>query len=346
MKAKLDVKDRKLLELYTDNAGMPIGHLAKLVGISREVATYRLKRLKKLGIMPKVLARIDMTRFYQNAYAMFFRFSKLDDTFLKSAADFFVKRPLVMWVASLGGEYDIGISFLTRTPNDLANFMQSMEKELGNNLQEYELFPYERELKNTYRGAFNKNTQLSEAFIKDFTPQKLEMKLDDKDKILLYALSKDAELTNTQLSKLVDLSEEAVRLRKKNYEKKGIIQGYRGIIDIQKLNLSAYYIFLRLDNLSTAQEKKFETYIQQNPHFYYCAKIIGKFNIQACIWATSPTQYQAILQDLRNTFSDNLVSFRTQIMFKDYKHTYFPPAAIEKADVEKVDDFLAYKYMI
>ncbi len=345
---KLDVKDRKLLEIYTDNAGIPLGQLAKLVGVSREVATYRLKRLKKLGIMPKIMARVDMTMFYNNAYAMFMRFSKLDAEFLKSATDFLVKNPLVMWVASLGGEYDIGITFLTRNPGDLSNLMQQIEREFGKNLQEYDLFPYERELKNTYRGVFlTKQTQLSEAFLKEFSPQRLDTKLDEKDKTLLYALSQNAELTNSQLAKLVGLSEEAVRLRKKNYEQRGIIHGYRGVIDVQKMGISAYYIFLRLDNMSVSQERKFETYIQMSPHIYYCAKIIGKFNVQACIWATSPTQYQAILQDIRNTFSENLVSFRTQIMFGDHKHTYFPPAAImEEAGVEKVDDFLSYGHII
>ncbi len=345
MTIKLDVKDRKLLEIFTDNAAMQVGQLAKQVGISREVAAYRLKRFKKLGILSRTVARVDMTKFYNTAYIMYLRFSKLDETFLKQAARFFEKNPFVMWAASLGGEYDIGTSFVTRTPQDLANFMHSMELEFGKNLQQYDLFPYEKEIKNTYKVFFTtKQAPLSEA-IMYFTPTS-EFKLDEKDKLLLYALSQNAELTNEQLGRLVDLSEEAVRLRKKNYEKTGVVKGYRGIIDFQKLGLSAYYVFLRFDNMNSALAKKIETYVQMNKHINYCAQIIGKFNIQACFWATSPTHYQTLLQDLRNTFSDSLVEFRSQTIFTEHKHTYFPPAAIMDSDVKKVDDFLAYRHIV
>ncbi len=344
----LDVKDRKLLEIYTDNAKLPIRQLAKMIGVSREVAQYRIKRLKQKGIVKRVVAKIDMTRFYQNAYAMFLRFSKLDEQFLKEAIEFFAANPYIMWVSALSGEYDIGTSFLTRTPNDLGLFMQTMERQFGKNLKEYDLFPYEAEYKNTFRGAFlTKTATLSEALIKDFTPQKLIAELDDKDRTILYALSKDAELTNAQLGGLVELSEEAVRLRIKNYEKTGIIKGYRGLVDLTRLGLSLYYIFLRFDNMSTAQEKTFETYVHMNPHIYYCAKIIGKYNVQASVWANSPTHFQAILADIRNTFTENLSSFRSQLMFAENQNTYFPPAAIlGQADVKKVDDYFAYRHML
>jgi Lrp/AsnC family leucine-responsive transcriptional regulator len=346
MSALLDVKDRKLLEIFTDNAGMPIRQLAKQVGISREVAAYRLKRFKKLGIVPRIVARVNMTKFYNTAYIMYLRFSKLDEQFLKQAAEFFRQDPFVMWAASLGGEYDIGTSFLARSPQDLAKFMQSMEQAFGKNLQQYDLFPYEREYKNTYRVFFtNKQAPLSEALLKNFEQPKAR-KLDEKDKLILYALSKDAELTNEQLAGLVGLSEEAVRLRKKNYEKTGIISGYRAIIDLQKMGLSAYYMFLKFDNMTPQLEKKIETYMHLNRHVNYCAKIIGKFNIQACVWATSQTHYQSILQDLRNTFSDSLAEFRSQIIFTEHKHTYFPPAAILDSDIKKVDDYFAYRHIL
>jgi Lrp/AsnC family leucine-responsive transcriptional regulator len=345
MKTILDVKDRRILETFTDNASMPLRQLAKQAGISREVAAYRLKRLQQRGILSRIVARVDMTKFYHTAYIMYLRFSRLDEQVLKTAKEFFAKSPYVMWAASLGGEYDIGTSFLTRTPHDLADFMSTMEKAFGKSLQEYDLFPYESEMKNTYRGIFtNKTTPLSEALMKEFTPP-MQIELDGKDKLLLYALSQNASLTNSQLGKIVDLSEEAVRLRKKNYEKTGIIRGYRGIIDMSKLGISMYYLFLKFD-MNPALNKKIETYMQMNKHVNYCAKIVGKFNIQACMWATSPAHYQMLLQDMRNTFSDSLLSFRSQIIFTEHKHTYFPPAAIMDADIKKVDDFFAYRHML
>lgn len=341
MDIKLDVKDRRILEIFTDNAKIPLGQLSKLVGVSREVAAYRINRLKQHGIVWKIVAKVDMTRFYQNAYAMFLRFSKLDESYLKSAITSLSQNPYMMWASALSGDYDIGTSFLTQTPNDLAVCMQSIEHQFGKNVN-YDLFPYEKEYKNTFKGIFlTKSTQISEALIKDFSQLKIEMHLDEKDKILLYALSKNAELTNSELARLVDLSEEAVRLRIKNYEKTGVIRGYRALIDIYKLGLQIYYIFLRVENLTGPQEKTFETYVQLNPQFYYCAKIIGRYNVQASLWSKNPTHFQSFLHDLRNKF--DITDFKSQLMFGESHHTYFPPAAISDIDIKKVDDFLAFK---
>jgi len=344
MSALLDVKDRKLLEVYTDNAKLPIGQLAKMIGVSREVAAYRLKRLGQKGIIRKVVAKIDMTRFYQNAYAMFLRFSKLDEKYMHDAIAFFAKNPYFMWASSLSGDYDIGTSFLTRTPADLAICMQSVEQQFGKNIR-IDLFPYEKEYKNTFRGAvMTKNIPLSEALIIDFTPEKLARALDTNDKTILYALSKDASITNAQIAKLVSLSEEAVRLRIKNYEKTGIIRGYRGLIDLYKLDCQMYYIFLHIDNLTGLTEKKFETFMQQHAQAYYCAKIIGRYNVQASLWAKSPIHFQQFLNELRNQF--DVTNFKSQLMFAESHHTYFPPAAIMDADIKKVDDYFAYKDMV
>jgi Lrp/AsnC family leucine-responsive transcriptional regulator len=338
---RIDVKDRKLLEILTDNGKLPINQLAKQIGLSRESTAYRIKRLKRHGILRRVIAKVDMTRFYQNAYAMFMKFAKLDDAVLKHAIEILSKNPFVMWVGSLGGEYDLGVSFLTRTPADLGKFMEEIELAFGKN-KRYELFPYEREYKNTFRGVLSKSGGLiSEALITDFQPQKL-VELDRKDKTILYALSKDAELTNRELASFVGLSEEGVRLRIKQLEKARIIQGYRALIDMNKLGVDVYYALMRFDNLVGMQEKKVETYIQMNPHVYYCAKIIGKYNMQANFWANNTHHFHRILQELRNVFSDSLYSFRTQIVFGEHQHTYFPPAAIiGSADVEKVDAFFA-----
>ena len=338
----MDVKDRKILEILSDNAKIPIGKLSKQVGLSREVTSYRIKRLKRHGILQRIIAKIDMTRFYQNAYSIFIRFAKLDGKFLKEAISFFAKNPYVMWVGALGGEYDISASLLTRNPNDLKVFLQQIEQQFGQN-KKYDLFLFEREFKNTVRNIFShQKQQLCEGLITELAPQKL-IALDAIDKTILYALSKNAEISMARLASLVGLSEEAIRLRIRNLEKNKIICGYRGLIDLHQLGLEIYYALMRFENLTPEQEKKLETYVQLNPHYLYCAKIVGEYNLQATLWASTPQQFQSVLYDIRNTFSDMLSSFRTQLVFSEHQHTYLPPAAVlDDIDINKVNALLSF----
>ena len=60
------------------------------------------------------------------------------------------------------------------------------------------------------------------------------MGLNLKDKKILYELEKDARITNSLIARKVGLSKDAVGYRIKQLEEKGIIKGYRAIIDVNK----------------------------------------------------------------------------------------------------------------
>lgn len=323
MGIKYDAKDRKLLEVFTDNADMPLKQLAKHVGLSRETTAYRIKRLQRTGIISSIVAKIDMTRFYSNAYAFFMRFGKVDEQYMGKAVAFFQQNPYVMWSGTLSGNYDLGVSFLTRSPEDLAVFFKGVDGMFGKNIH-YDLYPYEKEYKNTYRGIFTTKQGSPEALMNAFSQK--QIKLDEKDNIILYELSKNAEMTNKQLAKLTKLTPEAVRLRIQQYKKTGIIKGYRAVVDINKVGYQMYYIFMYVDNLS-ASEQKFQMFIENAPEVYYCSKIIGRYNVQASVWAKSPYHFQTFLRTLRNTF--DISEFGSQLIFSDNQHTYFPKAAIQ-----------------
>ena len=158
--------------------------------------------------------------------------------------------------------------------------------------------------------------------------------------MLLYALSLNAQLTNSQLGELTNLTPEAVRIRVKNLEKQNLIHGYRAMLDICKLKRETYYLLFKFDSLSPEQEQKLQTYILQNKHIYYSAKTVGAYNCIASMFVQNREELQNFLDDIRNTFSDCLSEIHAPILFHEYKHTYFPPACLLPAVIKRVDDAL------
>jgi len=51
VKAKLDVKDKKILSILSANSRIPLTQLAKKVGLSRDAVNYRIKNYEKNGII-------------------------------------------------------------------------------------------------------------------------------------------------------------------------------------------------------------------------------------------------------------------------------------------------------
>ena len=86
-----------------------------------------------------------------------------------------------------------------------------------------------------------------------------KIKLDLKDKKILTSLALNSRIPLTKLSKKVGLSRDAVKYRIDNYEKNGLIQGYRTLVDISKFNYDNYHLFIKLNNPSPEIEKKIIT---------------------------------------------------------------------------------------
>jgi len=144
--------------------------------------------------------------------------------------------------------------------------------------------------------------------MESFSPSQM-VKIDDIDKLLLYSLSKNAKITNAELSKLTAISEEAVRKRIKNLEHQKIITGYRYLVNIYNMNMETYTIFLCFDNLSPEKENALRMYIQTNPNVYYSARFIGKYNVVIGVTAKDRLQFQDILDEIRNRYSNDITLY-------------------------------------
>jgi len=323
----LDVKDMKIMELVTEDGRLSLNTVASKVRLSREAVAYRIRRLQDMNVLRNCVAKIDMTRFYQSSYYILFRFRKTSPELHRQRIEALAASPYVMWVGSLSGEYDVAASFLARDTSDLLDFIRYLENQFTD--LAYELMIYTREFKNSYKDIFRTSKGLPEPadgfMMRSFSKSKI-VHPDETDLVVLYSLSKNANITNAELGRVTGLSAEAVRQRIKQLEHGGIITGYRYLINIYNMNMEIYAVYLRFENLTQQKEDGLRTYIQTMPNVYYSARLIGKYNVQLGISARDRFHFQDIIDELKNRFSEDISLCHTHIVFGENKHTYFPPA--------------------
>ena len=107
---KLDAKDRKILSCLDMNARMPLNELAKKTGLSRQVALYRIDKLKKQGIILGSLAIFDSVVVGKQWYRVLIRLGS--NAPKEELTHYFSTHPFAMWVASIGGNWDFIINFI------------------------------------------------------------------------------------------------------------------------------------------------------------------------------------------------------------------------------------------
>lgn len=107
--------------------------------------------------------------------------------------------------------------------------------------------------------------------------------LDERDKIIIEMLTKDARTPFTEIAKVLGISETAVRKRVKALEEAGVIKQYTVVVDPSKLG----YNLVSITGVDTLPEKIFEV-AQKLKEFDFVRTVYltsGDHMIMAEIWA-------------------------------------------------------------
>jgi len=119
--------------------------------------------------------------------------------------------------------------------------------------------------------------------------------LDERDRIIIDMLTKDARTPFTEIAKVLGVSETAVRKRVKALEEAGVIKQYTIVVDPSKLG----YNLVSLTGIDTLPEKIFEV-AQKLKNFDFVKKVYltsGDHMIMTEIWARNGEDLSDIISN-------------------------------------------------
>lgn len=181
------------------------------------------------------------------------------------------------------------------------------------------------------------------------TKETKKVRTDAKDRKILAILSQNARIPLTKLAKEVTLSRDAVNYRIKNYEKNGLIQGYRTMVDISKFNYSNYHLFLKLNNPSQEIEQKIIKKLEKYPNIRAIIKFSGNFDFEIALIANNIEELDNLITKIISDCSGYMYDYEILTITKTYAAETFPPnfsdfkierkigkkeARIDKKDIE------------
>ena len=103
--------------------------------------------------------------------------------------------------------------------------------------------------------------------------------MDKIDRHTLKALQKDGRKKNSELAKETGLAPSTMLDRVKKLEDKGILQGYRAVINPEKLGLKAQgFACISLDRHRVKDIETLENEINEIPNVRACYHITGRFD--------------------------------------------------------------------
>ncbi len=124
------------------------------------------------------------------------------------------------------------------------------------------------------------------------------MKLDLKDKKLLYWLDQDSRATNKELGKKVGLSEQAIGYKLKRLEENRVIKKYVTFVNTPSLGYMHYKILLRLHNTNVKKEKEIIDILVKNKNIRWVVSCSGKWDINFSMLARNPAEFTRIYREI------------------------------------------------
>ena len=145
--------------------------------------------------------------------------------------------------------------------------------------------------------------------------------LDEVDVQLLSMLQQDGRITNADLAKKVGLSPPSVLQRVRVLEKAGLIKGYFGLLDPEKLGLRI--TALAMISLSLHQEQPIERFrrsVNEIPEVLECYHVSGEFDFLLKIVVKDIRAYEQLIRE-RLSKIKGIQQIKTSFVLGTTKHT-------------------------
>lgn len=136
------------------------------------------------------------------------------------------------------------------------------------------------------------------------------VKLDVKDKKLLYYLSQDCRQSDTQLSRKIQLSKNGVKYRKERLVKEGVITKFASVVNIGKLNLETIGLLLKF-NEDIYEKKEIIEYFKNNNLVNWVVTLSGQWDLFVEVIIKDYRHSYKIINEIIERFSGVLNTYKT-----------------------------------
>jgi DNA-binding Lrp family transcriptional regulator len=148
------------------------------------------------------------------------------------------------------------------------------------------------------------------------------VKIDIKDKKILYHLHKDARQTLTQIGKKVSLQKNVVSYRLNRLVSEGVIKNFSTVIDMNKLGYIIIRIHYKFQNISPEIEKEIVNNFTNNSNTVLVATTHGLFNLKVIIIIKDINKFYKLWQETQKKYGLYIQRKSTAIFINEY---YYGP---------------------
>ena len=322
MAIRLDLKDKKLLYALDRNARATYSDISKRIGVSKQVARYRLNLIEKAGIINTYFTIIDSARLGYTIRKAFIKLQNADEKQEAELIGWLKNNTNVVWLASSDGQFDISFGMRSNNIEKYTEQLAELDNRFGQLFLQRQIAPIVKG-QYFYRDYLISKDAGTERELA-FGSVPIQPRLDQADWKLLVGLAKNARAPVTELAKSVELSPDAITKRIKKLEKSGVIQGYILVLDNAALGQLHYKVMMHLKSVT---QKRYDTllgFCKIHPNIFYVVRTFGVWEFEIDMEVPDVASFRKIMRELKERFSDIIRDYSYISIYKIHKYNFCP----------------------
>jgi len=315
---KADSKDLLILRILDADGRASASKIAKSTRLSKSAVSQRILRLEKEGYVRGYYALIDSSRLGLQSFRVYLKYHNTSPRMERQMMDFLLQEPRVWWSGKMQGNWDAGFVVWARDVSEFRNFWLSFSLRFRQHIGNYVVNPYVKI--RHYSLAFLCNAE-GVARQVGTVGEGPRATIDAADRKVLSVISEDARCPLILIAKKAGLSPGVVKYRLVNLVRAGVIQGYRAMINSEKLGYSLYKVnFVLNDVTKLAAIREFTESI---PNLAYIDETAGE-DLEADYYLSSEIELEKLLDSYKAKFHSAIREVNYLVYSHVSKHAYYP----------------------
>lgn len=322
MGERLTLSDWKILAELLGNSRQPLNAIARKVRISKQMVAYRMDRMAKRGDIDAFIAvvdysRIGYTKFYLNLNVAPMSKEQEEEAFREILA----LGVVVLFKCEV--EWNLLVGILAKNVRDAAEKNARIRQILKDKLTNASYSIY---LGATicYPAVVSRRQDQSKIIASIGNATKPEQ-LDEKDELVLGAVSTNSRASYVELSKMTGLPPETVRYRLKLLEKRKIIASYTISLNPNLEGLHYYRVYISLNNPTEENVKKVSLFLLNLRQIRRVIRVVSNYDIVYDILVSSGDELRQVKKEVEQKFYSIINAQISIRLFQDARFCYFPP---------------------
>lgn len=328
MPKKIDVIDRKIMYLLCKNARLSNTAIGKALKIKREVVSYRIKKMTEEKFLFGFTTRINPRKL---GFIVNFVHIKLKTPINeKEFVDEVMKMEKITGIENTTGNFDLWLEITSRSMEEFDATLKTILNKYGPVVRDYKISHVIGEkamdvdillenAKSDLERLRNLKETKGSSFQRELDRQKKDnavVDINHLDKKILSVLKLNARLSIKDLAGEVGSNFNTVNARIKRLVEEGVITTFTTYFSLAAIGYQMFPILLQLRNV---EDSRFSTFIEAHPNILWNYNLIGKWNKQINIFAKNNIHLHEVLNDIREEFPENIVSFDSMMVFNIFK---------------------------